>query len=171
MLSFICCIIGFIPVARAAEEKPTYGPNAAQEVLDKAIKQASAEGKHVFLKSGFPECGWCRVFDRYHSFPQVKQILEKYYVIAVIDTSYMPDGKAVFTKFAEPGAPSWVIITADQKSVVDSYENGSNVGYPAQPNEIEWYVKALRKATPSITDPEINTLKEMLQKAAKRDDK
>ena len=127
------------------------------------------EGKLVFLKSGFPECGWCRIFDKYHSMPEVKQIIEKYYVVAVIDTENMPDGNAVFSKYAKPGAPSWVIIDADQKVIIDSVSNGGNVGYPLEPKETDWYVSALRKATPAITDAEINTLRQMIVKAAKKD--
>jgi hypothetical protein len=153
--------------AWAEEKKPSYPPNAAHDLLDAALKQASAENKLVFLKSGFPECGWCRIFDKYHSTPAVKEILEKYYVIAAIDTSYMPDGTSVFKQFAEPGAPSWVIITPDKKVIV----NDNNVGYPAEPTEVDWYVKALRKATPAITDAEVDTLKENLKLAAKKDPK
>lgn len=169
--SVLVCLLGFLCVARGEEKKPSYPPNAAHDLLDAALKQASAESKLVFLKSGFPECGWCRIFDKYHTTPVVKQILEKYYVIAVIDTNYMPDGTAFFKQFAEPGAPSWVIISADKKVIADSYDRGNNVGYPLEPNETEWYVKALRKATPAITDSEIDTLKENIKLAAKKDPK
>src|SRR6185436_6292017 len=99
----------------------------------------------VFLKSGFPECSWSRLFDKYHSMAEVSQILGKYLVIAVIDTENMPDGNQVFSKYCPPGAPSWVIADTKQKVIVDSFCEGNNVGYPLAPNETEWYVKGLRK--------------------------
>jgi hypothetical protein len=89
-------------------------------------------------------------------------------VVVKVDTSYMPDGKEVFTKVAEPGSPSWVIVGADRKSIIDSYDKGNNVGYPYQPDEVAHYVKALKQATPAITNPEIDTLKEKLAQAAKK---
>jgi uncharacterized protein YyaL (SSP411 family) len=148
--------------------KPSYPPHAAQQAVDTAFAKASSDGKVVFMKSGYPECGWCNIFDRYHAMPEVKQIVEKYYVVVKIDTSYMPDGKEVFTKFAEPGSPSWVIVGADRKPIIDSYDNGNNVGYPYEPNEVAHYVKALRQASPAISDAEIETLKEKLAQAAKK---
>ncbi|RBP40563.1 uncharacterized protein DUF255 [Roseimicrobium gellanilyticum] len=152
--------------AHGAGEKKDYPPTAAQDALEAACKQASAESKMVFVKSGFPECGWCRVFDRYHAASDVQQILGKYYVVVAIDTSYMPDGRAVFSKLAKPGAPSWVIIAPDKTVIVDSYATAGNVGYPLQPKETEHYTAALKKATPKITDQELQTLSQQIKKAA-----
>lgn len=150
----------------AAGEKKNYSPTAAHDALETACKQAAAESKVVFVKSGFPECGWCRVFDRYHGTRDVQQILSKYYVIVEIDTSYMPDGKAVFSKLAEPGAPSWVIITPEKKVIIDSYAPKGNVGYPIESDETAYYTAALKKATPKITDPEVKILSQQIKKAA-----
>lgn len=120
----------------------------------------------VFVKSGFPECGWCRVFDRYHGTHDVQQIMGKYYVTVKIDTRYMPDGKAAFSKLAKPGAPSWVIITPEKKVIIDSYAPKGNVGYPLEPDETAYYTAALKKATPKITDPELQMLSQQIRKAA-----
>src|SRR4051794_35512562 len=75
-------------------EKKDYPPTAAHDALEVACRQAAAESKMVFVKSGFPECSWCRVFDRYHSAPEVQRIIGRYFVVVAIDTSYMPDGMA-----------------------------------------------------------------------------
>jgi Protein of unknown function, DUF255 len=162
----ICCVLG--AVAPAAD-KPKYEAGAAAKVLDDAVAKAQSQGTLVFLKSGFPECGWCNVFDKYHAFPETKAIVEKYYVVAKIDTSYMPDGKEIFSKFAQPGAPSWVIISADKKIVIDSYAAKGNVGYPYHPDEIAHYRKALKQATPKISDAELDQLEALLKRAAKKD--
>ncbi len=150
----------------SAEAKKDYPPTAASDALEAACKIASKESKLVFLKAGFPECGWCRIFDRYHSLPDVQRILGKYYVIVAIDTRYMPDGEATFSKYAKPGAPSWVIISPQKKVIVDSYAPEGNVGYPLQPNETTYYVAALKKATPAITEAELQTLSRQIKKAA-----
>lgn len=150
----------------SSEPIPHYSATAATEVVENACKQAAQESKLVFLKAGHPQCGWCVVFDRFHHKEEVKQILEKHYVVAVIDTVNMPNGTAVFERYAKVGAPSWVIITPDRKPVIDSYENGRNVGYPLQPNETAYYLAALKKATPAISEDELKTLGEQIKKAA-----
>src|SRR5688572_8441250 len=125
-----------------AGDKP-YAADAAEKLMAEACATAKKESKLVFVASGFKECGWCRVFEKYHALPDVSQILGKYYVNVKIDTTYMPDGKEVFSKMAKPGAPSWVIVTPDRKPIIDSYAEKGNVGYPAAPHEIAHYVKAL----------------------------
>ena len=150
----------------SAEAKKDYPPTAANDALDAACKKAAAESKMVFMKSGFPECGWCRIFDRYHNLPEVQTILGKYYVIVAIDTKYMPDGAAVFSKYAQPGAPSWVILSPQKKVIADSYAATGNVGYPLAPNETAHYVAALKKATPAISDADLQKLSEQIKKAA-----
>jgi hypothetical protein len=148
-----------------AEEKIIYSATAAHDAIEAACAQAARESKLVFIKSGFPECGWCRIFDRYHNAPEVRQILSKYYVIVAIDTENMPDGRSVFSTYAQPGAPSWVIVTPQKKVIVDSYAPKGNVGYPAEPDETVWYLASLKKATPAVTAAELQTLSQQIQKA------
>ena len=152
----------------SAETNTNYSATAANDALEGACKQAAKESKAVFVKSGFPECVWCRVFDHYHSIPEVQKIIEKYYVVVVIDTKNMPDGVAVFSKLAMPAAPSWVIITPQKKIIINSYSPlpEGNVGYPLEPNETAYYIAALKKATPAITDAELQILSQQIKKAA-----
>ena len=169
--TFVTLLLLFATAACSfsAEEKTNYTATAANDALEAACKQAAKESKAVFVKSGFPECVWCRVFDRYHSVPEVQKIIGKYYVVVAIDTKNMPDGNAVFSKYAEPGAPSWVIITPLKKVIIDSYASSGtegNVGYPLEPNETAYYIAALKKATPAITDAELQILSQQIKKAA-----
>lgn len=149
-----------------AEEKTTYGRTSARDAVEAACKKAASESKVVFIKSGYPECEWCRVFDAYHKLPEVRRILDKYYVIVAIDTENMPDGKDTFTKYAQMGSPSWVIISPQKRVIVDSFAPSGNVGYPLEPNETAWYLAALKKAAPSLADDDLKTLKKQIQKAA-----
>ena len=150
-------------VGANVEEKP-YAVDAAETLMAEACARAKKESKLVFVASGFKECGWCRVLEKYHALPDVSQILGKYYVNVKIDTTYMPDGRKVFSKLAKPGAPSWVIVTPEREAIVDSYAESGNVGYPAAPHEIAHYVKALKQATPKISEEEIKTLSGHLQR-------
>jgi hypothetical protein len=167
--TLVTLLILFAVLARcsSAETKTNYFATAANDALEAACKQAATESKMVFIKSGFPECVWCRIFDRYHSVPEVQKIIRKFYVVVVIDTENMPDGTAVFSKFAEPAAPSWVIITPQRKVIIDSYAPApeGNVGYPNRPTETAYYLAALKKATPAITDDELHILSQQIQKA------
>jgi hypothetical protein len=168
MVTFII-LFAALACCSGAEEKTNYPPTAASDILEAACKQAAIESKMVFIKSGFPECVWCRIFDRYHSIPEVQRIIGKYYVVVVIDTENMPDGNAVFSKYAEPGAPSWVIMTPQKKVIIGSYASSGpegNVGYPLEPNETAYYIAALKKATPAITDAELQILSQQIKKAA-----
>jgi hypothetical protein len=152
----------------SAQEKKGYSKTAANDTVEAACQQAAKESKLVFLKSGYPECAWCRIFDRYHGLPEVQKIVGKYYVVAVIDIENMPDGFSVFSRYAKPAAPSWVIMTPQKKVIIDSYARDGNVGFPNEPNETAYYLAALKKATPAITDGELKTLSEQIQKVTRK---
>jgi hypothetical protein len=149
-----------------AQEKSGYSQTAANDAVEAACQQAAKESKVVFIKSGIPECDWCRFFDCYHRLPEVQKIVGKYCVVVAIDAENMPDGNKVFSRYAVPATPAWVIITPQKKVIIDSYAPEGNVGYPLEPNETTYYLAALKKATPAITDDELKTLSVQIQKAA-----
>jgi hypothetical protein len=139
----------------------------ASDVVEAACRKAARESKCVFLKSGYPECASCVLFDHYLNLPEVRRIIDKYYVIVAIDTKNMTDGNAVFGKYAKPGVPSWVIMSSSKLVLVDSYSSpDGNVGFPESPTEVACYLAALQKATPAITKNEVSELAEQLKKAA-----
>ena len=161
-----CLLVLMMGFAQAAEVTKTHTPNEAESLLSAATKRAAAESKLMFVKSGWPGCGYCKMFDRYHHTPEVEAILSKFYVVVSIDTENMPDGKTVFSQFAPPGGPSWAIVTPEKNVVVTSFLNGDkgNTGFPARPNELAHYLGALKKATPAITQEELDTLSTTLRK-------
>jgi len=169
--AFLCAFLLVAIGVRGAAVEPqqSSSPTAAADVVEAACRKAASESKLVFLKTAHPQCGWCKVFDRYHHRPEVAAILEPYYVFATVDIAAMPDGKAVFSKFAEVQFPTWVIITPDRRVIVDSFtkkgDPSSNVGYPGKPEETAHYLAALKKATPAIPESDLTILAEQLQKA------
>jgi hypothetical protein len=59
-----------------------------------------------------------------------------------------------------------VIVSPQRKVIIDSYSPQGNVGYPLEPTETAYYVAALKKATPAITEAELRMLSEQIKKAA-----
>jgi uncharacterized protein YyaL (SSP411 family) len=162
--------------ARAEEPKPK-GPPAA-DVLAGALATAKKDGKAVFLAFGSPTCGWCKVLDKFHARPAVARTLGKHLVFAKIDVVENEGGQKLYDKYApEPGGvPVWVILSADGKVLGDSFEEvegkKSNVGFPAEPNEVRHYEKVLRAALPKLTEAEVTELlKELKDAGPKRDKK
>ena len=90
----------------------------------------------------------------------------KRYVLVAIDTKYMPDGAVVFGKYAQPGAPSWAILTPEKNVIGDSYATAGNVGHPLEPSETAHYLAMLKKATPGLSEGDLKVLAEQIRKAA-----
>ena len=72
---------------------------------------------------------------------------------------------------AEAGYPFLVVLDPAGKAIVDSYRpvpghanNGdNNIGYPATPAEIDWFMKMLHISAPSISSAEENVIRKWLQ--------
>lgn len=167
MLKWMSCLLLLLPLSLQAEEPaPASTDTPAATLVADALEKADAESKLVFMKSGWPGCGYCRMFDKYHHMPEVEAILSKFYVVVSIDINNMPDGKAVFSEYARPGGPSWAIVTPEKEVIVTSFTNGDkgNTGFPVKPNELAHYKNALKQASPEITPEELDTLGAMLLK-------
>lgn len=154
-LILLVTYLGVISGLKASE--PT-----AETVLSQAAQEASATRRSILLTIGHSRCGWCLRFDAYYKRPAVRRILEKYFVVAKIDSIKMEDGKLVFSRFAQPGTPAWVILSPELHAVADSFRNQKNVGYPSMPDEVQYYLDGLRKAQPNLTDTELATLASQL---------
>ncbi len=62
--------------------------------------------------------------------------------------------RAALGAVEEPGFPFIVIAGSDGKPIVNSYRNGKpadNVGYPALPEEIDWYIEMLKRGAPNLS--------------------
>lgn len=109
----------------------------------------------------------------------MKRITEKAFVVQRIDVGeFKNDAKQINTRggaelrsalggVGEPGFPFFVMTDEEGNSLVNSYRDGNtsgNVGYPALPEEIDWYVEMLRRAAPSLTAAELTATRTWLQK-------
>ena len=51
--------------------------------------------------------------------------------------------------------------------IVNSKRDGANIGYPGQPNEVDWFVEMMKKAAPSISQDDLKIIETALRKPSK----
>ncbi len=144
----------------------------ADQVLGPAKARAAAEHKTIFLHFGASWCGWCKRLDAFLERPDIKPVFEKYFIPVKLIVQENEKNKA----FENPGAdsllkelggpaglPYFAFLDAAGAPIVNSKQDGQNIGYPAQPNEIEWFVKMMEKAAPGISADDVKTLETALR--------
>ncbi|WEK21520.1 MAG: thioredoxin family protein [Candidatus Pedobacter colombiensis] len=141
-------------------------PAPANEVLTAAIQKAAKEKKQVLAIFHASWCGWCHKMIASLNDPAIKSYFNKNYVIAdfVVKESKgkesleNPGGEELLKKYynADQGLPTWLFFDAKQNLVADSQirpegapfsTKGENVGCPAKPEEIQHFIKALKKTS------------------------
>ena len=155
----------------------------ADTLFSRATAKAKTEHKKVLLVFSASWCGPCALYERFLQDPQMKPITEKEFVVQRFDVGERsgdrkhintPGGEALRTSLGatrEPGFPFIVIADESGNPIVNSNEDGKaehNVGYPALPNEIEWYIKMLKKSAPSLSPQELDATRSWLQKHSPR---
>ena len=133
-------------------------PTERNDTLKLLLDNSKSKNKKLFLVFGWEGCGWCRIFDKYHSDPEVSNILNKYFLITPIDIFKTKAGEELYKKFGKEGTPYWTIFNLNGEVIVDSDNGKGNVGYPADGQEKDHYVYALKKAAPKLTNSEIDIL-------------
>lgn len=154
ILSFIC-FCAAISLSAQPTELSNY--NSVFEAAVKADKQ-------VILVFGHEYCGWCRIFDRYHADPVIKDILEPEYIIHEIDILESAEGRILFDYYLFPGTPAWMIFNTDKKVLADGKDKtGRMIGYPYSQTEIAEYLSCIRETSRNIGDPQLEVLRQKLQ--------
>jgi thiol-disulfide isomerase/thioredoxin len=150
-----------LPTALHAE------PSAGQ-ILSQARATATAQHKNVLLIFGASWCGPCHMFQHFLDDPANKPILDKAFVIATLDAGELttdtkhhdtPGAVALLAKLggANVGIPYLVILPPTGHPIINSLRPdpttpaGSNIGYPAIPVEIDWFMHMLQQSAPTLT--------------------
>lgn len=105
----------FIIQNTTAQSVKIYNPDAdAKADIAAAIKQASKEGKHVFLQIGGNWCSWCL---KYHNFidadNEIKSYVNDNYVVLKVNYDEKNKNEAVLAELGYPqrfGFPVFVIL-------------------------------------------------------------
>jgi len=159
------------PLAASAE------PPSADQVMAQAEAKATAEHKVIFVHFGASWCGWCRKLDAFLDRPEIKPVFEKYFVPVKLVVQENEKNKALEnsggdTLLAKLGGPSGLpysafldvhgglIINSKRPSNIGG---GENIGFPVQPEEVDWFVKMMRKAAPQITSDDLKTIEDTLR--------
>lgn len=147
-------------------------PDSADSMFARAKAEAQGEHKHILMVFSASWCGPCKLYERFLQDQQMKPITEKAFVVQRIDVgefkndakhSNTPGGSELRTALGgvgEPGFPFLVMTDENGKPLVNSYRDGKtsgNIGYPALPEEIDWYVAMLKRGAPDLSSADLAT--------------
>jgi thiol-disulfide isomerase/thioredoxin len=146
-------------------------PKSTDEILKEAYQQAAKESKNVFILFHASWCGWCHKMDTAMNDKLVKDYFDKNFVIKHLVVHESADKKNLenagslefLTKYKgqDEGIPYWLIFDKNGKLLADSKmrpegasleAEGKNSGCPASKEEVEHFIKVLRKTTPLKED-------------------
>jgi thioredoxin-related protein len=145
-------------------DEPNANEPSAVQLRTAGLAQAKQQGKQVFLIFGSQGCGWCKVFDKYHSDPDVSRILDQYLVLVKVSTDENAGGEEMYNEYGKArGVPAFVILDPNGKVLADSGDAGKNIGFPYEPHEIDHYFTALKTACPKMGPGDVDVLREKLK--------
>ena len=154
-------------------------PPSADSVVAGALTSAKSERKVVLIEFGASWCVWCRSFEAFVHAPEMRQIVANNYVVVNLTVQERDDKKALENAGAQEkmngwggaksGLPYYVFLDAAGRKIADSnaMPDGTNIGFPATPQEIQMFVALLERTAPRLGQADRSKLVDYLTKAVK----
>lgn len=132
--------------------------DSAANIMEKALSQAKAENKHVFVKYQASWCGWCKKMSGQMKSDELKKFFDDNYVTAELVVMESPKNKQlenpgsmdVLTQHggSTSGLPFWVILDKNGKLLEDSFNaKKENLGCPATKEEVDEFIGKLKRTS------------------------
>lgn len=166
-------VVATIAMHATAQQKPS-----AQNIVEEICKQAALQHKNAFIIFHASWCGWCRKLDNNMNSPSLAPFFDSNYVTAhvtVFETDSTQDdagAKDFLSKYNsdKQGIPTWFIFNDKGELLMSSFmknqsDEGVNVGCPAEPQEVAYFIKVLEK-TSSISAEQKASVIQLFSKAS-----
>jgi len=141
-------------------------PASADQILKEAYQQAAKENKKVFIMFHASWCGWCHRMDSSINDKNCKRFFDDNFVIRHLvvyeskgkENLENPGALELLTRYKgnDNGIPYWLVFDKDGWLLADSKiraegagldTEGDNSGCPASKEEVEHFIKVLKKTT------------------------
>ncbi len=155
----------------------------ASTIMESARAAATAPHKSIFLIFHASWCEWCKKLDQFIKTPEIEPIVDKYFVVAHLTVEERgakkelddPGGDEVLAKAGgkDAGLPFYAFINEKGETIVTSIRPGEgkagerNIGYPLQPQEVDWFMAMVKKAAPAMSPDEARVLENRLRAKTK----
>ncbi|MGD0648826.1 MAG: thioredoxin family protein [Acidobacteriaceae bacterium] len=160
----------FSTCATALRAEPT-----ANDLLSQARATAATQHKNILLIFSASWCGPCHMFEHFLADPAIAPIMNKAFVLTTLDVGEHPTdtrhhdtpGAADLRASlggATAGYPYLIMLPPAGHPIINSLRpdpttpGGNNIGYPAIPAEIDWFMQMLQKSAPTLTPQDTATL-------------
>jgi thiol-disulfide isomerase/thioredoxin len=148
----------------------------ADQVLASAKAKAAAEHKAIFLHFGASWCGWCKRLDAFLDRPDIKPVFERYFIPVKLVVQENEKNKALENAGADAllkdlggpaGLPYCAFLDSTGRLIINSKMDSQNIGYPAQPKEVDWFVQMMKKAAPRRPEADLKAIETALREFKK----
>ena len=153
-------------------------PPGADNLIAEARTKATAEKKSIYVHFGASWCGWCKRLDAFLERADIKPVFEKYFVPVKLVVQENDKNKALENAGADAwlkkvggpeGLPFSAFLDNKGKLIVNSKLSsnagpaGGNIGYPAGPEEIDWFLTMMKRAAPKIAEDDLKVIETALR--------
>jgi thioredoxin-related protein len=147
---------------------------SADAIIKEAKKEALKTDRNIFVIFHASWCIWCHRMDTAMNAETIKFLFDNNYIIKHLTVDEIgekeklnnPGANELRIKYGggDQGIPYWFILDKNGKLLADSRLHsaaqltGSNVGCPAKPEEVEYFIKILKK-TSQLTDSQLQLIR------------